>query len=174
MRSKNILSIVAFVTAFGISVAFASLFISQNTYSFSYLRGGQNTATADAIADLIRQDYANGYTRNKKIHELRVGDSSDVNSVAFADYAEAMEGYVDDSSSINADELPRDFQAAWSNHLSAWRDYSIFLNQSADISGRTGCGLKKFKTNDRLLNAEINRTWYKVLRIGRSYGADVR
>lgn len=162
MRSKNILSIVAFVAAFGLSAAFASLFISQNT------------ATAEAITAFILQDYANGDTRDEKIYDLRVNNPSDVNSVAFADYAEAMEGYVDDSSSMDANDLPRDFQAAWREHMKAWRDYSNFLNQSADISGRTACSLRKFKTKDNLLNREISRTWYEVLRIGRSYGADVR
>lgn len=174
MRSKNILSIVAFVAAFGLSVAFASLFISQNTYSSAYLRAGQNTAAAEAITALILQDYANGYTRDEKIYDLRVSNPSDVNSVAFADYAEAMEGYADDSGSIDANDLPQDFQAAWREHMKAWREYSDFLNQSADISGRTSCSLRKFKTNDNLHNREINRTWYEVLRIGRSYGADFR
>ena len=174
MRSKNILSIVAFVAAFGLSAAFASLFISQNTYSSGYLRAEQNTATADAIAALIRQDHANGYTRFRKVYELQDDNPTDVNSVVFADYAEAIEGYVDDSSSINADDLPRDFQAAWGEHMKAWGEYSNFLNQSADISGRTACTLRKFKTNDRMLNREISRTWYEVLRVGRSYGADVR
>ena len=174
MRSKNILSIVAFVAAFGLSTAFASLFISQNTYSSGYLRAEQNTATAEAITAFILEDYANGYTRDERIHDLRVSNPSDVNSVAFADYAEAIEGYVDDSSNMNADDLPLDFVMAWRKHIKAWRDYSNFLNQSADISGRTACSLRKFKTNDRMLNSEINRTWYEVLRIGRGYGSDVR
>ena len=174
MRSKNILSIVAFVAAFGLSAAFASLFISQNTYSSGYFKAEQNTATAEAITAFIRQDYVNGYTRDQKIYDLDDSSPSDVNSVAFADYAEAMEGYVDASGSMNADDLPLDFAMAWSEHIKAWRDYSNFLNESADISGRTACSLRKFKSNDRMLNSEINRTWYEVLRIGRSYGADVR
>jgi hypothetical protein len=170
MRSKNILSIVAF----GLSAAFASLFISPNNYGASYSRAGQNTAAAEAITALITQDYANGYTRDEKIYDLRVSNPSDVNSVAFADFAEAMQGYADDSGSMDANDLPSDFQAAWREHMKAWREYSNFLNQSADISGRTACSLRKFKTNDKLHNREINRTWYEVLRIGRSYGADVR
>jgi hypothetical protein len=177
MRSKNILSIVAFVAAFGLSAAFASLFISENTYSYnsaSYLNAGQNTATAEAITALILEDYVNGHNRDKKIYDLRVSNPADVNSVAFADYAEAMEGYVDDSSSMDANDLPRDFQSAWQAHMSAWRDYSNFLNESADISGRTACSLRKFKSTENMYNREISRTWYEVLRIGGSYGADVR
>ena len=177
MRSKNILSIVAFVAAFGLSVAFASLFISPNNYRYSstsYLKAGQNSATAEAITAFILEDYVNGYTRNEKIYDLRVSNPSDVNSVAFADFAEAIEGYVDDSSSMNANDLPDDFQAAWREHMNAWRDSSNFLNQSADISGRTACSLRKFKATDKLHNQQITRTWYEVLRIGRSYGADVR
>ena len=162
MRIKNVLSIVAFVAAFGLSTAFASLFISPNT------------AAAEAITDFILQDYVNGDIRDEKIYDLHINNPSDINSVAFADYAEATEGYVDDSSSMDANDLPRDFQKAWQAHMKAWRNYSVFLNESADISGRTACSLRKFKSNENSLNREINRTWYEVLRVGRSYGADVR
>ncbi len=177
MRSKNILSVVAFIAAFGLSVAFASLFISKNTYSCSstnYLKYKQNPATAEAITDLIHEDYVNGYNRSEKIYDIGESYPPDVNSVAFADYAEAIEGYVDDSSSMDANDLPGDFQTAWRGHMEAWRDYSTFLNQSADISGRTACSLRKFNATESLHNQKINRTWFEVLQIGRSYGANVR
>ena len=177
MRSKNILSIVAFVAAFGLSAAFASLFVSQNTSrynSVSYCKYKQKSAAAGAITDLIREDYANGRARTGRIYDIGESYPPGVDSVAFADYAEAVGDYVDDSSSLETGDLPNDFQAAWREHLKAWRDYSDFLNQSAEISNRSACSLGKFADDDELHGQEINRTYFEVLQIGESYGADVR
>lgn len=177
MRSRNILSIVAFVAAFGLSAAFASLFISPNPTvynSVSYCKHRQNAAAADAIANLILEDYANGHARDGMTYDIGESYPPSVDSVAFADYAEFVGDYVDKSSSIETDNLPSDFQAAWREHLKAWRDYSDFLNQSAEISNRSVCSLRKFKDADKLHGQEIDRTYFEVLEIGASYGADFR
>ncbi|MCY7377171.1 MAG: hypothetical protein LH472_14520 [Pyrinomonadaceae bacterium] len=176
MRSKNILSIVAFVAAFGLSVALASLFISKDTYNYNstnYCKFKRN-ATAAAISTLIAEDNANGRARTEKIYDIGENFPPDVDSVIFADYAEATESYVEASSSIATNDLPRDFQAAWREHLKAWRDYSNFLNQSAAISNQSACSVRRFVEADSLHGQEINRTYSEALQIGRSYGANVR
>ena len=178
MRSKNILSIVAFIAAFGLSAAFASLFISKNSTvgynSTSYCQFKRKTPTATAISILIAADYNNARVRDRKIYAISETAALSSNSVAFADYARATEEYVDDSSSISQNNLPDDFKRAWREHLRAWRDSSNFLNKAADISSRSSMTAEEFDEADNFYGQEINRTFEKVLEIGNRYDADVR
>ncbi len=184
MRSKNILSIVVFVAAFGVSAAVASLFIGKNlnpTYVAADYSAAQNSfckyrrsATASAINQFLAADEANGSSRDGEVYDLGEGFPPNVNSVSFADYAEATSRYVSDSSSMDAENLPADFQMAWHAHMTAWSDYSEFLNQTADISNQKDSDSENFSQADAAHSREINRTWTNVLRIGRNYGANVR
>lgn len=177
MRSKNILSIVAFIAAFGLSAAFASLFISKKAVGYtstSYCRFSQKTATARAIANLIAADYANAGVRDRKIYAVSENAALSSDSVAFADYARAIEEYVDDSSNISQDNLPRDFKSAWQEHLRAWRKSSNFLNKAAEISSRSSMTAEEFDDAQNFYGQEIDRTFEKALEIGNRYGADVR
>lgn len=176
MRSKNILSIVAFVAAFGLSAAFASQFISKNTYSYnstSYCKYRQKTATSTAIEALITADSINARTRYSKMYDIGESYPPAPDSVAFADYAQAIKKYVDNSSSEATDNLPRDFKLAWREHLRAWRDYSNYLNKSAEISGSHSLTAEEFDDAEIFYSTEINRTFAEVLEIGSSYGADI-
>lgn len=179
MRSKNILSIAAFVAAFGLSAAFASLFISKPADSYAYQPTGyckfqRSSRTADAISKLIAADYANGYNRAVKIYDIGENFPPSPDSVTFADYARTTQVYVDKSSNLAVENLPRDFQAAWQDHLTAWRNYSNFLNQSADISSRDSFTAEEFSDADAFFGSEIDRTYERALKIGRGYGANVR
>ena len=178
MRSKNILSIVAFVAAFGLSAAFASLFISKNSTvgynSTNYCQFKRKTPTATAIANLIAADYSNARVRDRKIYAISETAAISSNSVAFADYARAIEEYADDSANISQNNLPDDFKRAWQEHLRAWRASSKFLNKAAEISSRSSMTAEEFDEADSLYGQEIDRTFEKVLEIGNRYGADVR
>ena len=184
MRSKQILSIVAFVAAFGVSVAVAGFFIGVNTNP-AYVAGNssytpksrcksRSNSNAAAISRFIAADIANGSDRDRDIYDIGESFPPSVNSVSFADYAAATSRYVDDSSSMSAENLPADFQTAWNAHMKAWRDYSEFLNQAAEISSRDDDADENFSQTDVAHSREINRTWVNVLRIGRSYGANAR
>ncbi len=179
MKSKNILSIAAFVAAFGLSAAFASLFITKPAYTSAYQPTGcfkfqRSSRAADAISTLIAADYAYGYNRAVKIYDIGENYPPSPDSVTFADYARTTKIYVDKSSSLSVENLPRDFRAAWQDHLTAWRNYSNFLNQSADISSRDSFTAEEFSDADAFFGGEIDRTYEHALEVGRSYGANVR
>ena len=189
MRSKPILSVAAFVIAFAFSAAFASLFITKNRvtpdlvpvvseYNSGYKSTGcfkykNKSAAADKITALIRADKENGRASERSALEMSEGFISPFTNPAFPAYAEAVEQYVDDSSSMRTGRLPGDFQAAWREHMKAWRDYSEFLNRMKKSSVRSSWSSEEFQDIDAFHNREINRTWYEVLRIGKTYGADV-
>ena len=182
MRSKNILSIAAFVTAFVVSAVVASLFVIEPAYTLSgstnhnytpYCRFKRKNSTAAAITTLIANDHANGRVRSSGLYELNESYPPSYNSVAFADYAENVENYVDASSDMATDNLPNDFKSAWREHMKAWRDYSKFLNKSANISRKNPLTEEEFNEAENRYDAEISRTWTEVLEIGANYGADV-
>jgi hypothetical protein len=179
MRSKTILSIAAFIVAFVLSTAFASLFIVKseylpleyNTKKTSCFKNRVNSNyAAGKIETIIKQDISNGRQR-REVTSLYQTDEEQLsnNNFSFADYAENVEQYVDASSSMDDGELPREFQSAWRKHMKAWRDYSDFLQKT----NKNGSNIEHFDRAETRYSAEINFTWYEVLRIGRSYGAEV-
>ncbi len=185
MRSKNILSIAAFTIAFSFSVVIASLFITKTyptTYEVvSYSSGSTcskrhynqyQSPTAREITELIRQDKSNGRERSKNTYGAEVNFRPAFESARFADYVESVEEYVDESSSLDVSELPRDFQQKWAKHMKAWRNYSDFLNEikSSDFKKSK---IETLVSADDVYSEEINQTWYEVLELGVDYGADV-
>lgn len=184
MRSKNILSVAAFVLAFGLSAAFASLFIpetrtesyairvndSKPTSCFSHRR---NSAVANKIADFINADKRNGRQSERAAYEYGRDIFTKTDGSAIAGYAVAVEGYVDDSSSMETEVLPSDLQNEWQEHMKAWRDYSNFLNRMKKSSNRAGWSVEELENTDDFHSREISRTWRNVIQTGRSYGANV-
>lgn len=187
MRIKNILSIAAFVTTFALSAAFASLFIvkplNTETYTIvskpsytakSYCNLKRKSAAAVAIADLIANDHINGDARSNANYKIDEGYSPSPTTAGFKIYANNVEKYVNASSSMSTTNLPKDFKAAWREHLKAWRNYSNFLNRTAVSSDKRILDRDSFDEAEIPYNSEISRTWAEVIEIGNSYGADVR
>ena len=117
--------------------------------------------TGSKIKEFLEQDKRNGVDR-------RSADYSDDVS-RLASRAEATNRYYIKSASMNAYNLPDDFQDAWFEHMKAWRDYGKFLERE---------GTKKAVSEDfeRLEDehvSNVNSTWQEVLSIGREYGADL-
>ena len=172
MRSKHILSIFAFITAFVLSSAFAWLFIDKSQTASSFVtfetrnvRCQQDTETQRAIEKLLQQDISNGRERL-----WRTSDADHPSAkTPFERYAEAVEHYADDSGSMRYSHLPRDFQIRWNEHMRAWRDYSNYLNRSKNSSSPDG----DFYQDRNEYLVDINTTWYSVLRVGRKYCAEV-
>ncbi len=186
MRSKNILSIAAFVIAFSLSTVLASFFITKTypttfevvSYSShsncSKSRHNLNQSlTAREITEFIRQDKANGRERDRKIFGVGIDFRPAFDSSNYDSYVEAVEEYVDDSSNLDASEFPREFQKKWADHIKTWHDYSDFLNEMKDSSNRKNFEIEELLAIDNQQSAEINRTWDEVLQVGSNYGADV-
>jgi len=187
MRSKTILSTAAFVLAFAASAAFASLFVTETRTESEFLpvrvhkptscfKDRSDSAAADKIAALIRKDDNNGRKRSGKIYDIGEDTRPPFTSSGFPDYAEAVEQYVDESSSLQTGDLPGDFQIEWREHMKAWRENSEFLNQMKKSSNRKSLSdveLEELEYTDDFHSREISRTWQAVLQTGRSYGANV-
>lgn len=174
MRSKDILSIIAFISAFVVSAAFASIFIDKNqpakfrTYAIGSNRPANCSSydkTCTDILALLVQDIRNGDRRAER-YDYSLGEKGNVSvnrAVSVAEYADAS-GSMEDS------HLPSDFREAWRDHMKAWRDYSDFLNEvSRKKIDDSEFEQKEFELIDGVNG--INQTWAKVLKIGRSYGA---
>ena len=173
MRSKNILSIIAFITAFAFSSAFALLFIDKSptnnslaVFKVRNVECRQDAKTKNAIESLLRQDIRNGQERF-----WRINDSNNPSKSYYERYADSVEHYSDDSSSISYSHLPRDFQLRWNEHMRAWRDYSNYLNK-AKYSSQDFEDEDFYQDKNEYL-VDINSTWYSVLRVGKKYCVDV-
>ena len=185
MRSKTILSTVAFIVAFAASAAFASLFITKtqtvsdyvplNGYkSTSCFKDPNNSTAARKISALIRADNSNGRERSKTAYRIGEDIRPPFTNAGFPEYAEAVQQYVAESSSMKSSDLPSDFQNVWNEHMTAWRDYSDFLNRMTKTSNRSALSVQELENIDDFHTREIERTWQTVLQTGVSYGADVK
>ncbi len=153
MRSKNILSIIAFITAFAFSSAFALLFIDKSQ-------------TQNAIENLLRQDVRIGQKRF-----WRIKNSRNLSAESYYErYAEAVEEYADDSGKINYSHLPRDFQLKWNEHMRAWRDYSNYLNKVKNSSPSLD---EDFYIKEKEYSADISLTYFDVLRVASTHRVEV-
>ncbi|MDQ3062067.1 MAG: hypothetical protein M3R14_04290 [Acidobacteriota bacterium] len=169
MRIKTILSTAVFIFAFVFSTAFASLFISENTFiKVGYLKYKSIMSSADAVSALIREDVRNG----RRLDGMFYG-SYENPRLPSAEFAGAVEQYVDDSSSIKTSHLPFDFQTTWREHMRAWREYSEFLNRTSNSSNRDNLSSEALENFEKLHSRDINHTWREVLQTGIEYGADV-
>ena len=181
MRIKTILSTTVFIFAFVFSTAFASLFASKSESQLNLGFGRTSTScfknrgnyTADKVALFVQQDIRYGNERDRKLYRLDKDFRPPFTNSSFASYAEAVSKYADQSGSMEADELPQDFQIAWRAHMKAWRDYVNFFNEMKNSSTRKMVSEKHLDELETKHSAEINNTWQEVLRIGRSYGAEV-
>lgn len=180
MRSKTILSIVAFIAAFGFSVFLASLFITKplqpifissdyGSRPTSCFRERFQSSEARAISAFLRQDISNGRERDRDIYQLRVGTRTPFGEAEFDEYTVIVDEYVNEANNLNANDLPQDFQEKWEKHLKAWQDYAEFLN---DLKGENVKSSERILRQDSQFNKEIDATWYEVLRVGKTYGAN--
>ncbi len=183
MRNKTIISTAAFIIAFVFSAAFASLFIDKTEYQEYQLDVNfdrkptscfkhSGNYTADKIEAFLKQDDRNGRTLDSKLSQIYKGFRSPFASSSFPEYAESVSDYADKSGNMDTDNLPQEFQIAWREHMKAWRNYADFLDSMKNSSARRKIDEEKLVGFENEYNADINRTWYKVLRVSKEYGAD--
>jgi hypothetical protein len=176
MRSKAVLSIIAFLAAFGISVAVTPRAPKSTVSPYVKRSCASQSETALRITKLLSQDIDNGRLRNEKIESFGRDDVS--RRAYLVNFVIATDEYADASASIDDSDLPQDFKNAWREHMTAWRNQSDFLNEYKTVSYRRGDGIGSGNTEFPRRqyaeqNKEISDTWHKVLRVARSYNAYV-
>ena len=172
MRSKNILSIAAFIAAFAFSTAFAGLFIDKTNvnYGYGYLR--TNCGTSAQISKFLYRDISNGRERDRRVHRLGADSYETAFSEEFiSEYTEIVDNYAKASAGMNDEHLPLDLRIAWRKHMTAWHDYSDFLKHVEENTSSLRSSAH-IQSRDAYLS-EIDTTWYEVLRIAGTHGARV-
>ena len=175
MRSKALLSIIAFLAAFGISVAVTPR-ASKPGFAPYVKRGCAQTETTRKITNLLQNDIENGVARDRKLREIRLEGFSRDSETYYVNFVKQTDEYVTASENIDDSELPADLRAAWREHLKAWRTHADFLNKNGytppqERTYGIGSGEGSLRNIYREQNNEINNTWYEVLRIARKYDA---
>lgn len=172
-NTKTVIGIIAFIATFILSAGLVQILFPATIVSIPAVDQEFKSATAVKIENFIRTDVRNGSIRDQKLRSQTYSEmkSDDENYSLF--YADAMKDYWNASSKLNAREFPRDFQIAWKNHMQAWQDYNEFLSETNENQDRNVMSYEEFRAADNRYNDEIDRTWYKVLRIARTYGAEV-
>lgn len=175
MRNKRLIAgIIAFIGTFAVSVGLVWLlfgFPAKPTYTYIYSRHNCSERHESAIYSLLQRDINNG--RERDMRSFRTVDWEDTGNSRYSikNHADSVAGYVNYSSSMDTSDLPQDFQIAWQKHMNAWRDYSNYLNDLKESSADSEMNEDGFEASENRYTNEINRTWYEVLRIGRTYGA---
>ncbi len=154
-NTRTITALVAFIATFIFSAGLVRIIFPAPVVKYVYTeRPRMVERSTNEIEQFLLRDINNGESRN----DYRYAD----------DYAGEVMAYWQASSSMDASRFPQDFQNAWREHMQAWGDYAQYL-QDKKAAKRNFSGKL-----DKAHNAEINRTWEEVLRIGRTYGAYVR
>lgn len=154
-NTRIITALVAFVATFIFSAGLVRIIFPAPVVNYVYTdRTRTYERSSNEIEQFLLRDISNGEVRN----DYRYAD----------DYALEVMTYWQASSNMDASRFPQDFQNAWREHMQAWGDYAKYLQDKKASQRNYSCGLEK------RYNAEINRTWEEVLRIGRTYGAYVR
>jgi len=151
MRSKHFVSLITFFACF----AFSSFVVGQLF---------EKTFDKEILV-LLQQDKENGEKRTTNEFNLSLVDKS---FPSLSAKSEIVSEYAGKSGRINDGGLPQDFQIAWRKHMNAWANYSDFLEKSR----RAGLDAKDIKRLEIQYGRDINSTYYIVLRVGASYGAE--
>ena len=154
-NTRIITALVAFVATFIFSAGLVRIIFPAPVVKYVYTERPRTfERSSNDIETFLLRDISNG------------GDRLDYKYTD--DYAEAVMKYWKTSSSMDASSFPQDFQDAWRLHMQAWGDYAEHLRTKKVSKNSASCGLEK------RYNAEINRTWAEVLRIGSNYGSNIR
>ena len=175
MRIKYIAAIITFFATFGFSAFIALLFAAPRVYQVPPVSSSQykpydgrcNKRLGEKIKDFLNQDKQNGAER----HRYEYSDEGEVISrLSLADQADSITLYAGQSSSMDASDFPRDFQAVWNEHMLAWSEYADFMQKAAKNKRTTAEDL--YQRENAYID-DINSTWEEVLDTGRSHGADL-
>ncbi len=153
-NTRIITALVAFIATFIFSVGLVRIIFPAPVVKYVYTETPRPFEQSTDIESFLLRDISNG--------DARI-DYKDTD-----DYTQAVTDYWKASSSMDASGFPQDFQNAWRLHMQAWGDYAEHLQDRKASKSSYSRGIEK------RYNAEINRTWDDVLRIGRNYGSTLR
>ncbi|MCS6873144.1 MAG: hypothetical protein N2Z23_05460 [Pyrinomonadaceae bacterium] len=160
MKSRTLISIVAFVLAFSIGVAFAP---KNQPSKWRFEKNCYDYYQPSQITTLLEKDIENGRIRNDRLKEV-LNSQDSVESRK--NIARITKEYVEASRSISTEDLPPSFVKAWEKHLRAWEKYADYLNELSATQEDVDA-----KANQ--LRNEINETWMKVLKVAKRYNAEI-
>lgn len=171
MRSKDTISIIAFISAFAVSAAFASIFTDKSqytNYNIYAVRNSPNCQTkkqfCSEMSSLLVRDNIIGAERNKSFNYSLKNENGNVSP----EYSENTAQYVEEASNMNDANLPEEFRTKWRKHLQAWRDYSEFLKEVS----QNKIDNEEFKNLDARHGYEIDKTYIDVLKLAKTYGVN--
>ena len=195
---KHFVGIVAFALTFGLSTTLVGLLFGFPQVKNTQVENG--SMVANRIENLLKRDLRNGALR-KKARRAAYKSWAKNGSTEIKDgahtmraFREAVSEYVHASSTIDASDLPRDFQRAWRIHMKAWKKQADFLHKfelvfnneksskisdavnlsdSADSKVVYEAELAKLSKSYNCNIMKINRTWYQVLRVAQRYGVEI-
>jgi len=170
MRSKDIISTIAFISAFAVSAAFASLFIDKSQYT-NYkvftVRTNPNCQSKDQtcreMLSLLVRDNISGGERQER-YDYSLGEKGNVSPKR----AETVAEYVEEASSMKDANLPPEFRTEWREHMQAWRTYSEFLTEVSQNKIENA----EFRRLENRYIDEINDSYDDVLKIAKTYGVN--
>jgi hypothetical protein len=165
MRIKTVISILAFALTFGFSAYFASFFLPETSVTETYFQPEQfiSNASDSELLAFLKEDVENGHEVTTDIASMLADDVP--YNVA---QAEATESLADKMEFADIDNFPADFQTAWQNHTTAWRNLSDYLNEVKDNETVSS------KTKMNKFDKEITRTYMIVLKVGKKYDSNVK
>lgn len=144
-------------------------------FSLTFILSVALVGVPKSVSDFLAQDVSNGFERDTYIQFLFYKDLSKHEIYTSSEYKKIINQYTERSENLDDSGLPADFQAAWRDHVAAWREQTNFLNQS-----RTHCNMYKHASSDEEFfraftqqDDEITRTWFRVLSVARSHGVSI-
>ncbi len=145
-------------------------------FSLTFILSVALVGVPKSISDFLAQDVGNGSERDFYVQNLLREDSSTLDVIHSSEYKQVISEYTGRAENLDDGGLPADFRAAWREHVAAWREHTNFLNQS----GRNHCKMHKYIADNeefsrafKQQDAEITRTWFKVLYVARQHGVDI-
>ncbi|MEP6923386.1 MAG: hypothetical protein ABI954_02885 [Pyrinomonadaceae bacterium] len=171
MKTKIITAIIAFAATFLTSAALTGLFVGNRVPPATTIYRIIDAQTQQKILTLLRQDINNGEERFGKLSQIEYY-SEPFSTASLPVYSKAVSEYQTKSASMDDADLPSDFQAAWRQHMKAWRDHGILVEQLKKSAENENMSVDEIYEELRDQSNDINRTWYKVLRIASKYNAN--
>lgn len=162
MKTKLITALLIFVTTFGFSTVLTSSLLGGRILP-RFFSKTYNSQAHYQIVRLLRADIRNGERQFAKLSNVERLSSSETD-LRF--YADTIEEYVSKSEGLNDRGLPAEVLGAWNEHMQAWRTHVDFLQQT----NRSDFENESTRQTYRCQDAEISRTWYKLLAIAGKYG----
>lgn len=170
MKSKDTISIIAFISAFAVSAAFASIFTDKSqytNYNIYSVRKSPNCQTRNQfcseMSSLLVRDNILGADRINN-YDYSLSETGNVSPKR----AETVAEYANEASEMNDANLPSEFRTEWREHMQAWRNYSDFLNEVS----RNKIEKTEFNRLENRYLKEINSSYNDVLKLAKTYGVN--